>query len=811
MRSSYGSFRQSASSRPVRVLLLEDMQTTVAIVKAYLAAASSSSLVESTGTLGGALQMLERGEFDLVIADLNLPDCQGIETLERLVKETESLIVVLTIEESPQLREAAFALGAYDFLQKNHLSKAVLGRIVRLATLQANTFRSLRESEARFRSLTELSSDFYWETDASHRMVWTSHGDSHRPFGTPGIQIGKTPWETPSVSPDEAGWAAHRATLDAHQLFRGFEISRLDESGAERHTSVSGEPLFDDNGVFSGYRGVGREITEQKRAEEQAQRSKLVMDGSADMFLLIDRGSMRFIDVNPAVTRLLGYSREEMLAMGPQDVLPVSRAELEQSYDALIASPSATGMMHSYYRCKDGSRLPFESTRRVLRSGGSWIVAAISRDIRERIEAQQALRDSEARFRQTFELAGSGIAHVDLDGYFLRVNRSLCAILGYASEELVGRTVRDLSHPDDHGKTDAGRARVRSGELESARFQKRYLRKDGAPVWVDLTVAVVRDGEGRPLYEIAVFDDDTERIKAELALRDSAEELRLFADNVPAMTVSWDENLHCLFANKRYAEFFGIPIENILGRHVREILGDAVYREIEGYFTQMLQGHPVTYERTHRMKNGELRHIEIKLLPHTANQGRVLGGFSVTTDITEHKLAEERIQRVAHHDSLTGLPNRLLFYDRLLQAISMAKRDAGQIALLYLDLNGFKQVNDALGHAAGDELLQGVAARIRQLLRDSDTVARIGGDEFTVILPGIGGREEAEAVAGKITAAVAAPFQLGGHEQNVNVGTSAGIAVYPADGLDADALIKAADAAMYSAKQARSGDRSRTA
>jgi DNA-binding NarL/FixJ family response regulator len=257
MRSSYGSHRQSASSGPLRVLLIEDMETTVAIVRAYLAAVSSSSLVESAGTLGAALQMLERGEFDLVIADLNLPDCQGIETLERLVKETESLIVVLTIEESPQLREAAFALGAYDFLQKSHLSKAVLGRIVRLATLQANTFRSLRESEARFRSLTELSSDFYWETDASHRLVWTSHGDRHRPFGAPGVQIGKTPWETPSVSPDEAGWAAHRATLDAHQLFRGFEISRLDESGAERHTSVSGEPLFDDNGVFSGYRGGG--------------------------------------------------------------------------------------------------------------------------------------------------------------------------------------------------------------------------------------------------------------------------------------------------------------------------------------------------------------------------------------------------------------------------------------------------------------------------------------------------------------------------------------------------------------------------
>jgi diguanylate cyclase (GGDEF)-like protein/PAS domain S-box-containing protein len=784
------------------------MASVVEVIKGYLKAAPGSSVVESAGSLGAALQMLERSEFDLIIADLNLPDSAGIETLERLVKRTESLIVVLTVEESPALRDAAFALGAYDFLHKSNLSSVVLGRIMRLATLQANTFRSLRESEARFRSLTELSSDFYWETDAAHRVLRTNHGGSHRAAPVPGSQIGKARWEMPSISPDEAGWAAHRAALDAHRLFRGFEISCLDENGAERHLSISGEPVFDDSGAFSGYRGVGRDITEGRRAEEQARRLKLAMDGSADMFLLIDRHTMRFVDVNPAVTKLLGYSREEMLSMGPQDVLPVSRRELEMSYDALIASPSTTGMMNSYYRCKDGSRLPFESTRRVLRSGGSWIIAAISRDIRERTEAQRALHESEARFRQTFELAGSGIAHVDLDGCFLRVNRSLCAILGYSAAELVGRTVKDLSHPEDLNITVEGRARVRSGELESARFRKRYLRKDGAPVWVDLTVAVVRDGEGRPLYEIAVFDDDTERIRAEDALRQSAEELRLFADNVPAMTVSWDENLRCRFVNKRYADFFGTPIESTLGRHVREILGEAVYREIEGHFAQMLQGRPVTYQRTHRLKTGELRHIEIHLLPHIGDQGKILGGFSVTTDITEHKLAEERIQRVAHHDSLTGLPNRLLFNDRLLQAISHARRDAGRIALLYLDLDRFKPVNDALGHAAGDELLQGVAARIRQLVRDSDTVARIGGDEFTVILPGIARREEAEAVAAKIIAALAAPFRLGGQRHSVDIGTSIGIAIYPADGQDADALINAADAAMYGAKQAGRNRRS---
>jgi diguanylate cyclase (GGDEF)-like protein len=218
----------------------------------------------------------------------------------------------------------------------------------------------------------------------------------------------------------------------------------------------------------------------------------------------------------------------------------------------------------------------------------------------------------------------------------------------------------------------------------------------------------------------------------------------------------------------------------------------------------VLRGHPVTYQRTRKLANGESRYVEIKLLPHIGEHGQVLGCFAVTTDITEHKLTEERIQRVAHHDSLTGLPNRLLFNDRLNQAISLAKRDSRQFALLYLDLDKFKPVNDTLGHTAGDELLKSAAARILHQIRESDTVARVGGDEFTVILPAIARREDAETVAKKIIAALATPFQLGRQMQSVDIGTSIGIALYPADAQDADALVKAADAAMYSAKQAGS-------
>ena len=146
---------------------------------------------------------------------------------------------------------------------------------------------------------------------------------------------------------------------------------------------------------------------------------------------------------------------------------------------------------------------------------------AVYDDITAQRDAEARLRESEARFRQTFELAASGICHV-VDGRFVRVNRSLCEILGYREKELLGKHVKDVSHPEDRDVTDADRARIRSGELDQARFEKRYLRRDGSVVWCDLAIALVRDVFGMPLYEIAVFDDITERKQAEAALQRGA-------------------------------------------------------------------------------------------------------------------------------------------------------------------------------------------------------------------------------------------------------------------------------------------------
>jgi len=503
--------RHSHEREPVRILLVEDDPQFAELVRAQLRRMPLvESRLEVAGTLAAALAKLAGESFGMVVTDLNLPDSSGVATIDALARAGEQLIIVLTGDQNPALRASAMDAGAYDFLSKDNLSAAALERLVRLAAMQANTFRALRDSDERFRSLVGLSSDFYWESDIQHRVVQIEHGLQRHPVASPG-QIGKARWETPSTRPDAAGWAAHRATMEAHQPFHDFEIARLDDDGIERYRSISGEPVFEASGAFEGYRGVGKDITARKRAEDELRRFRLALDNSADIILLIDRASLLHVDVNATACRLLGYSREELLAMGPADILPVTREELGRTYDQLIADASVASGMTSYYKCKDGSRLPFESTRHVLRSGERWLIAAISRDISERMLAEKALRESESLFRDTFELAGAGIAHVGLDGRFLRVNRRLCEMLGYSAEELIGRSVKTISHPDDRDVTDAQRARLRAGETESVHFEKRYLRKNGGTLWFDLTVAVARDAERAPLYEISILEDATER------------------------------------------------------------------------------------------------------------------------------------------------------------------------------------------------------------------------------------------------------------------------------------------------------------
>ena len=284
------------------------------------------------------------------------------------------------------------------------------------------------------------------------------------------------------------------------------------------------------------------------------------------------------------------------------------------------------------------------------------------------------------------------------------------------------------------------------------------------------------------------------------------ERLRVIGAAAQDAIIMMDSKGRIAFWNEAAQRIFGYPEEEARGKKLHELIVPEPYRidfekrlDVAG---GAARGNVIgkTLELAGLRKDG--KEIVTEHSISGVSIDRKWHTICIVRDITERKRFEERIRHLANYDNLTGLPNRMLFYDRLSQAINLAQRNRHELALLYLDLDRFKSVNDTRGHDAGDEVLKGAANRIQVQVRDSDTVARVGGDEFAIILPKIASPQDAAVVAGKIIDVLRACFPRRDPEQGkIEIGASVGIAIFPGDGVDMDALFRAADSAMYKAKQ----------
>jgi len=286
-----------------------------------------------------------------------------------------------------------------------------------------------------------------------------------------------------------------------------------------------------------------------------------------------------------------------------------------------------------------------------------------------------------------------------------------------------------------------------------------------------------------------------------LAVSRSEERLRLVTDHVPVFISYVDRDRRYQFANALYYDFFGLEPESLVGKTVREIRGEVAYARISPKLDEALAGMPVRFESAYDGRTG-MRTYNVTYLPDYADDHEVRGVYVMGQDVTEQKALEAKLARMAQYDQLTGLPNRYLLHDRLAQACARSKRDGTELAVFYLDLDGFKAINDNHGHATGDALLREFARRVMSTVRTTDTVARIGGDEFVVLMEGTFTEVQLEQLARKIVEVVEAPFTVDGNE--LRTSTSIGVATCP-PWKPWEELLHCADSAMYEAKSAGKG------
>jgi diguanylate cyclase (GGDEF)-like protein/PAS domain S-box-containing protein len=306
------------------------------------------------------------------------------------------------------------------------------------------------------------------------------------------------------------------------------------------------------------------------------------------------------------------------------------------------------------------------------------------------------------------------------------------------------------------------------------------------------------DAHGAPSGFYAMAYDITARKNSELRQRESEERLRTITNNLPVLISYIDRDTRYSFANAVYQQWYGVAPGDMVGRTVREVFGSSFSAQRAPYFQRCLLGETVQMDLDIVLA-GESRVIRSVLIPHV-REDRVIGAYVLSDDVTAVRRQEIALRELANTDALTGLPNRRSYEVQLSAAVNRATRSKAPMALMFLDIDRFKEINDTMGHASGDEVLREFARRLCACVRKTDTVSRLAGDEFTIIIEAIGSIAECEFIGHKLVAAMAAPFKLGGDYRDVSA--SIGIAWCAEQAPVARLLALDADAALYIAKAA---------
>jgi diguanylate cyclase (GGDEF)-like protein/PAS domain S-box-containing protein len=477
---------------------------------------------------------------------------------------------------------------------------------------------------------------------------------------------------------------------------------------------------------------------------------------------------------------------------GVMELFPLDHLALKMGVESYIGIPLISSRSTTLGPMVVFSRRPIRETH--LAASMLQIFAVRAASELERLQSERTLKETEARLKTIVDSVHTGILVIDPENHrIVDVNEVAASSLGRTREEIIGTSCHRFICPNEEG-----RCPITDLHQELDNEERDLIRADGSCLPVIKTVSrVMLDGREHLLES---FVDISRRKQMESTLKESEERYRMLVENQADLVIKLAMDCTLLFASPSFCKLFDKTEQELLGSPLLPLILTADQLSTDNGIERLISTE-TSYYREYLSPTAEgNRWIGWTLRCTLAANGQPEAIVGMGRDITDRKAAEQTIQQLAYHDPITGLPNRTLLYDRLQLAINRAERDSHGVAVLFLDLDRFKAINDSLGHSVGDQLLKLVAHRLQDCVRSSDTVARLGGDEFVVLIAALENDHAIGMVVMKILEQLSEPYKIEGHD--VYTTASIGIALYPRDGHGAEDLLKNADMAMYQAKEA---------
>ncbi|MDR7238783.1 PAS domain S-box protein [Neobacillus drentensis] len=501
----------------------------------------------------------------------------------------------------------------------------------------------------------------------------------------------------------------------------------------------------------------------------------------------------RVKEVNPIVTKLFGYSQEEIQGIHYQEIIVPEQVEkANDHFGQVLQGISCEDEIDVFHISGQILHLQVKSIPLAIQNEIVGIFC-VAKDITKQRKLETSLKENEERYQKLVEYSPSGVL-VHQHGAILYANPSALKLL--KETRLIQKEIRSYIHSDHYEAYDQRVSQIEWGE-ELPFIEMKLIRQDGETIIAELGgVLIIYDGCPAIL---TLFRDISERKEAEQALHESEKQYRLLADNSLDLIQLVNLDGIVTYASPSH--------KTVLGYDPEEYVGERVFYQPDGTIDSTFKKTFLNMVYTHKSftceiirKHKEDYHVWVELMgkPMFDKDGEVQHLMLVGHEITERKEYQKNLEYLSYHDSLTGIPNRRLFNERLEQTLKEAKRYGRKFAIMYMDMDNFKQINDTMGHDAGDELLKQFSNRVKSHLRESDILARQGGDEFTILLSEILKEEDALKVAERIVTSLQEPWQIDEHIFQTT--SSVGIAFYPKDGITCQILMKHADIALYKAK-----------